>query len=84
MRNLDAPGPVINRAFHDSPPKAPNENGEPQITMDDGRRILFYVGGIAFLTTIVNATTCLRYSLEHVIALSSVFNIPNQLSIEFL
>merc|ERR1719183_379322 len=30
----------------------------PQIRVADGRRVLFYVGGVALLTTIINATTC--------------------------
>jgi hypothetical protein len=38
--------------------RAPNTDGEPQIGVEQARRVLFYVGGIAFLTTIINATTC--------------------------
>jgi len=36
---------------------APNANGEPQISESDGRRLLFFVSGIACLTMVVNAVT---------------------------
>lgn len=37
--------------------RAPNEQGVEQITKTDAQRLLFFVSGIAFLTTTVNATT---------------------------
>jgi len=37
--------------------RAPNEDGVEQITQRDAQRLLFFVSGIAFLTTTVNATT---------------------------
>lgn len=33
-------------------------DGVPQITEEQGQRVMFFVGGVAFLTTIVNAPTC--------------------------
>lgn len=38
--------------------KAANEDGIPQISQHDADRVLFFVAGIAFLTTCVNAPTC--------------------------
>jgi NhaP-type Na+/H+ or K+/H+ antiporter len=38
--------------------KATNDAGVAQITDDDANRVLFFVAGIAFLTTCVNASTC--------------------------
>lgn len=38
--------------------RAPDPNGVEQISSSDAERVLFFVGGVAFLTTIVNATTC--------------------------
>lgn len=37
--------------------RATNEDGVPQVDEYDSRRVLFFVSGIAFLTTIINATT---------------------------
>mmetsp|Transcript_7852 Transcript_7852/g.17247 ORF Transcript_7852/g.17247 Transcript_7852/m.17247 type:complete len:1246 (+) Transcript_7852:169-3906(+) len=39
--------------------RAPDESdcNNPQVSAKDGKRVLFFVSGIAFLTTIVNATT---------------------------
>jgi NhaP-type Na+/H+ or K+/H+ antiporter len=37
--------------------RAPNADGVPQIDQEDAQRLLFFVSGVAFLTTMVNATT---------------------------
>jgi sodium/hydrogen exchanger 10/11 len=37
--------------------RAMNADGEPQITTAQSQKVLFFVSGIAFLTTIINATT---------------------------
>mmetsp|Transcript_23241 Transcript_23241/g.51423 ORF Transcript_23241/g.51423 Transcript_23241/m.51423 type:complete len:1252 (+) Transcript_23241:95-3850(+) len=37
--------------------RAPDSSGNEQVSAKDGRRVLFFVSGIAFLTTIINATT---------------------------
>lgn len=37
--------------------RAPNADGEPQIDQKDAERLLFFVSGIAFMTTLINATT---------------------------
>jgi len=38
--------------------RAVDELGVPQVTEEQARQVLFFVGGVAFLTTVVNATTC--------------------------
>eukprot|EP00971_Amphidinium_carterae_P198842 3945896-Amphidinium_carterae.1 len=38
--------------------RAEDEDGVPRIDEREAQRVLFFVGGIAFLTTIVNAPTC--------------------------
>jgi len=38
--------------------RAEDEFGNPSIDEYEARRVLFFVGGIAFLTTIINAPTC--------------------------
>lgn len=38
--------------------QAANSDGVPQIDEGSAERVLFFVSGIAFLTTLVNATTC--------------------------
>jgi len=35
-----------------------NDQAKGQISAKDGQRVLFYVGGIALLTLVINATTC--------------------------
>lgn len=37
--------------------RAPNADGVPQIDEQDAQRLLFFVSGIAFLTTLINATS---------------------------
>lgn len=37
--------------------RAPDSNGNPKIEVTEADRVLFFVSGIAFLTTVVNATT---------------------------
>jgi hypothetical protein len=37
--------------------RAPDSNGVPQISTEESNKVLFFVSGVAFLTTIVNATT---------------------------
>merc|ERR1740115_661786 len=38
--------------------QAENDNGVKQISDMDGKRVLFYVGGIAAMTLCINAVTC--------------------------
>merc|ERR1719478_876945 len=45
------------QVYNDRAPHYDGIQGE-QITPENGRRVLFYVGGVALLTTIINATTC--------------------------
>merc|ERR1719446_436424 len=40
--------------------KASDKNGVPQITTEEAELVLFFVSGIAFLTTAINATTAPR------------------------
>jgi sodium/hydrogen exchanger 10/11 len=50
--------------------KVPDKNGNPQITDEEARYVLFFVGGIAFLTMAVNATTAPR--LVHWLGITAV------------
>eukprot|EP00928_Gymnodinium_smaydae_P023919 TRINITY_DN19542_c1_g1_i1.p1 TRINITY_DN19542_c1_g1~~TRINITY_DN19542_c1_g1_i1.p1 ORF type:complete len:1136 (+),score=198.70 TRINITY_DN19542_c1_g1_i1:54-3410(+) len=52
--------------------RAMGDDGEERISQKNADRVLFFVGGIAFLTTIVNATTC-----PHLVAYLKITALPS-------